>query len=85
MGRSALATDGADGSVTVMDGKGERSDIGVVGEGELVGSHANAITAEMRRAARTDSMVSDGLLPRVRDSATKYYMNCYVKSAPKRP
>jgi len=57
VGRSALATDGADGSVTAMDGKGERSDIGVVGEGELVGSHASATTAAMRRAARTDSML----------------------------
>ena len=68
-----------------MDGTGERPDTGVVGEGEMVGSHANAITAEMRRAARIDSMVSDALPPRIRDSATKYYMDCYLKSAPKRP
>lgn len=48
---------GAEGSVTAMDGKGERSDTGVVGEGKAIGSHASATTAAMTRAARTYSMV----------------------------
>jgi hypothetical protein len=50
-GRSALATAGADGA-TVIDGKGERSDAGVDGADEAVGSHPSTITAARRRAAR---------------------------------
>jgi len=57
VGRSALATDGAEGTLTETDGKGERSDAGVAAEGEAVGSHASATTAAMTRAARTHSMV----------------------------
>ena len=85
VGRSALATAGAVGTLTAMDGDGERSDAGVAGEGEVVGSHARATTAATRRAVRTDSMLGDRLRLRVRDSAPKYYRTYYVRAALTRP
>lgn len=78
--RSALVPAGADGMVTTMDGRGERSDTGVASEGEAVGSHASA-TKAATRAARTDPMICDRLMFRVRDSGAKYYMNRFVQAA----
>jgi hypothetical protein len=78
VGRSALATAGAEDRVTATDGNGEPLDAGVAGEGEMVGSHATAIMVATRRAARTPSMVVQRVGLRVCDSGIKYYRNCYT-------